>query len=265
MNYQGKADLQLHLRQPKQQKKQQKKQPEPLVAITDHFVDITRVLHQVRIITSLQNSEFPVTHIDVSFEGLAHSFVVDSSTVRDDQHVFICSPISAVDLPAFQVVREARDFLEAANLLEEAAHSGKSDLFMPAAMNAGLASEQYLKAFLVETDPDKPSFVRMRKDLPKGNPHDLHHLYQIIPISLRQSLDAVSESVSPGFPLEELIKACSKLFTTARYGYEAASLQILRSEVFELAPHLDKVLTEMTSCLTYEEWPQAEHQNPTDL
>ena len=142
MNYQGKADLQLHLRQPKQQKKQ----PKPLhVAITDHCVDIKRVLHQVRIITSLQNSEFPVTHIDVSFEGLAHSFVVDSSTVRDDQHVFICSPISAVDLPAFQVVREARDFLEAANLLEEAAHSGKSDLFMPAAMNAGLASEQYLK------------------------------------------------------------------------------------------------------------------------
>ncbi|AKA80845.1 hypothetical protein VO64_0311 [Pseudomonas synxantha] len=40
------------------------------------------------------------------------------------------------------------------------------------------------------------------------------------------------------------------LFTKARYGYEADSLKVLRSEVFELAPHLDKVLTKMTDVVS---------------
>jgi len=53
-------------------------------------------------------------------------------------------------------------------------------------------------------------------------------------------------SIAPGFPLVERIEQCSQLFTHTRYGYEASSMKVLRSEVFELAPHLHQVLTEMT-------------------
>ncbi len=112
-------------------------------------------------------------------------------------------------------------------------------------MNAGLASEQYLKSFLVEQDPVSQSFLKLIAGLPK-NKHDLFGLYQKISPDLRNQLHDVSEQLSPGFPLVERIKQCSQLFTHTRYGYEAGSLTVLRSEVFELAPHLDKVLTEMT-------------------
>ena len=58
--------------------------------------------------------------------------------------------MTKVNLPSFQVVSEARDFLKAARLIEQHAYDGNTDLFWPAAMNAGLASEPYLKSFLVE-------------------------------------------------------------------------------------------------------------------
>jgi hypothetical protein len=153
--------------------------------------------------------------------------------------------ITKTRLPAFQVVTYARDFLLAAQILEEQAISGKTDLFSVAAMNAGLASEQYLKSFLVEQNPASPSNLKLIAGLPK-NKHDLFGLYQKIPPDLCSQLHDVSERLSPGFPLIERIKQCSQLFTHTRYGYEADFLAVLRSEVFELAPHLDRVLTEMT-------------------
>ncbi len=148
-------------------------------------------------------------------------------------------------LPAFQVVTYARDFLRAAQILEKHAIAGETDLFSVAAMNAGLASEQYLKSFLVEQNPASPSFLKLVSGLPQ-NKHDLFGLYQKIPSDLCALLHDVSERLCPGFPLVERIKQCSQLFTHTRYGYEADSLAVLRSEVFELAPHLDRVLTELT-------------------
>ncbi|NWD71771.1 hypothetical protein HX870_29615 [Pseudomonas gingeri] len=59
--------------------------------------------------------------------------------------------------PSLRVVEEARDYLKAAQLIEQYAYSGNSGLFWPAAMNAGLASELYLKSCLVESDPDHPA------------------------------------------------------------------------------------------------------------
>lgn len=154
-----------------------------------------------------------------------------------------------VHLPAFQVVTHARDFLRAANLVEREARRGDTDLYFVAAMNSGLAAEQYLKSFLVESDPDHPSYLQLGPGLP-GNKHDLSALYEKIPQPLRQELDRVSDEVDPEFPLGERIKECSKLFTHTRYGYEAGALEILHSRVFELAPHLDMVLERMTAVRT---------------
>ncbi|NWA24940.1 hypothetical protein HX866_08555 [Pseudomonas gingeri] len=153
--------------------------------------------------------------------------------------------------PSLRVVEEARDYLKAAQLIEQHAYSGNSRLFWPAAMNAGLASELYLKSFLVESDPDHPAdmddpegFLKLMSGLPSK--HDLLALYEAIPAELAKQLRQISNRLSPGFPLEERIRTCSNLFVETRYTYEARSAQRFDTEVFELAPHLDRVLEEMT-------------------
>jgi len=155
-------------------------------------------------------------------------------------------------LPSLRVVEEAQAYLKAAQLIEQHAYSGNSGLFWPAAMNAGLASELYLKSCLVESDSDHPAdmddpegFLKLVSGLPR-NKHDLFALYEAIPAELAKQLRQISNRLSPGFPLEERIWACSKLFVETRYTYEARSAQRFDAEVFELAPHLDQVLEEMT-------------------
>jgi hypothetical protein len=153
--------------------------------------------------------------------------------------------MTKVHLPSFQVVSEARDYLKAARLIEQHAYDGNTDLFWPAAMNAGLASELYLKSFLVEPNPDAAD------GLLKGpRKHNLFDLYTAIPLDLAQQLRQISERISPGFPLEERIQACSNLFLGTRYTYETDKIQAFRTEVFELAPHLDLILTEMTQAVS---------------
>ncbi|URM27371.1 hypothetical protein LLY42_26710 [Pseudomonas frederiksbergensis] len=146
-----------------------------------------------------------------------------------------------VHLPCFEVVSEARDYLRAAQLIEQHAYNGNTDLFWPAAMNAGFASELYLKSFLVEPNPKASDGV-----LKGPRNHDLFALYKAIPVELAEQLRQISALLSPGFPLEDRIQACSNLFLGTRYTYEADKIQMFRTEVFELAPHLDLILTRMT-------------------
>ncbi|WP_145193616.1 hypothetical protein [Pseudomonas sp. URMO17WK12:I11] len=151
-----------------------------------------------------------------------------------------------VVLPAFQVVTYARDFLKASEAIVDRAKQGETDLYLPAVMTSALACEQYLKSFLVKAEPSKPGFLKLVPGL-ASDKHDLFALYQKIPADLRAELHRVSDQVEQGFPLVERIKSGSQIFKRARYGYEANALQILRSEDLELAPHLDKVLMEMTT------------------
>ncbi len=159
-------------------------------------------------------------------------------------------------LPSLRVVTEAREYLEAAQLIERHALSGNSGLFWPAAMNAGLASELYLKSFLVESDPtytrdldDPEGYLKLVSGLQR-NKHDLLALYEAIPDALAEQLRQISERLSPGFPLKKRIKACSALFVETRYAYEGKSIQRFDTEVFELAPHLDRILEEMTQAVS---------------
>jgi hypothetical protein len=110
-----------------------------------------------------------------------------------------------------------------------------------------LASELYLKSFLVESNPKAPDGI-----LNGPRNHDLFALYAAIPLKLAERLHQISERRSPGFPLEERIQACSNLFLGTRYTYEADKIQMFRTEVFELAPHLDLILTEMTQAVSAE-------------
>lgn len=153
-------------------------------------------------------------------------------------------------LPNTWVIEEARAYLRASLLLEQSAADGDIALYWPATMNSALASELYLKSFLVEADPrfprseyDPEGHLRLITGLP-GNRHDLFELYKAIPVNLANQLRETSDRLSPGFPLEKWIMSCSSLFVGTRYPYEANSTQAIDTDVLKLAPHLDRVLSE---------------------
>ena len=155
-------------------------------------------------------------------------------------------------LPSTWVIEEARAFLRAAQILEKKASDGDTALYWPAVMNSALASELLLKSFLVEADPrfprseyDPDGQLRLIAGLP-GNRHGLIDLYNAIPIGLANDLRETSERLAPGFELEKWITASSKLFVGTRYTYEANAIHAVDRDVLKLAPHLDKVLDEMT-------------------
>lgn len=153
-------------------------------------------------------------------------------------------------LPSAWVIEEARAYLRASLLLEQQASEGDAGLYWPATMNSALASELYLKSFLVEADPrfprseyDPEGHLRLAVGLP-GNRHSLFELYKAIPDDLANQLREISERLSPGFLLEKWIISCSTLFVGTRYPYEANSAQAIDADVLKLAPHLDRVLSE---------------------
>ena len=155
-------------------------------------------------------------------------------------------------LPSTWVIEEARAFLRAAEILEKTASDGDTALYWPVVMNSALASELLLKSFLVEADPrfprseyDPEGHLRLIAGLP-GNRHGLIDLYNAIPMELANHLRETSERLAPGFQLEKWITASSKLFIGTRYPYEGNSVQAVDLDVLKLAPHLVKVLDEMT-------------------
>jgi hypothetical protein len=154
--------------------------------------------------------------------------------------------MNPVRLPSHQVVSEARVFLKAARLIEKYADNDNTDLFWPAAMNAGLASELYLKSFLVDYDLAHPGEIDDPEWFLSGKKgHNLVVLYKAIPSEYAEKIRQISERLSPGFQLERRLDDCSKLFVGTRYTYEHGSIQGLDTDVFELAPHLDLIIAEM--------------------
>lgn len=153
-------------------------------------------------------------------------------------------------LPSSWVIDEARAYLRASLLLEQHASDGDVALYWPATMNSALASELYLKSFLVEADPrfprseyDPEGHLRLAVGL-SGNRHNLFELYRAIPVDLADKLREISGRLSPGFQLEKWIILCSTLFVGTRYPYEASFTKAIDSDVLKLAPHLDRVLSE---------------------
>ncbi len=144
-------------------------------------------------------------------------------------------------LPSYRVYSEAHDYLDAFRAIIAKAGNGSTDLYWPAAMVAGLACELYLKSFLVEADPDHPGCLK------RLNGHNLRKLYDAIPSDLRSRLNALSQEIEPAYPLEARIDQCSNLFFDARYSYETGSINVLQSQMFTLAPHLEAVLRKMTA------------------
>ncbi|WP_081375469.1 hypothetical protein [Pseudomonas chlororaphis] len=72
------------------------------------------------------------------------------------------------------------------------------------------------------------------------------NLYKEIPSEHAEVIRQISERLSPGFQLEQRLDDCSKLFVGTRYTYEHGAIRRFDTNVFELAPHLELILAEMT-------------------
>ncbi|WP_278412030.1 hypothetical protein [Stutzerimonas kunmingensis] len=144
-------------------------------------------------------------------------------------------------LPHNLVVTEARTYRSAALLLERHSAAGNTDLFWPAAMNAALAVEIYLKSFLVEQDyPD----IRLSKPARKAR-HDLSQLYDAIPTSLRAVIEAANSLLAPPLRLDEMFEFYADYFAKVRYSYEQDARRTIRSELFVLMDRMENICTSL--------------------
>ncbi|MEX6504208.1 hypothetical protein [Pseudomonas zhanjiangensis] len=145
--------------------------------------------------------------------------------------------MGTIFLPDNRVVREARIYRTAALLLEKQSLDGNSDLFWPAAMNAALAIEIYLKAFLVEEDT--PS-IKLNAAGRKAK-HDLAKLFRALPENVRTVIDEVNAEIAPTLSLEQTLGAYSDYFTNVRYGYEQDARKVIRGELFTLMDRMEQI------------------------
>lgn len=142
-------------------------------------------------------------------------------------------------LPRFEVIFEAGLYKTAAEILEKKAISENQDLFFPAAMNAALSIELFLKAFLVEPNGD---FLQPNKEARRAS-HNLLKLYEAIDEESRKWLNEQSKLINPKINLARDIATYADYFEKIRYSYEEGSKGIIRGELFELVEVLEQLCT----------------------
>ncbi|NWC59524.1 hypothetical protein [Pseudomonas veronii] len=149
-------------------------------------------------------------------------------------------------LPSLEVIEEGRSYLKSALVLEQ---TGGTNLWRPACVLAGFAMELFIKSFLAEDDSELADTVNgidiYSGAVKSARGHYLDELFQKITPEWRQAILDTSERLSPGYPLEQKLAEFSGYFFNARYGYEAASIGIMRMEVLDVAEHLERVCTEL--------------------
>lgn len=149
-------------------------------------------------------------------------------------------------LPSLEVIRTGRSYLNAALLLEQ---SNNADLFRPMCVLTGLAIEVFLKSFLATDDSKLISEINgiemYSGAVASKRGHFLDELFDKIDPSWRQAILDTSERLYPGYPLEQKLKDYAGYFFQARYDYEAGSIGVLRSEVLDVAEHMERICTEL--------------------
>jgi len=151
-----------------------------------------------------------------------------------------------LDLPSWEILEEAKSFLESALLIEK--HGGENHL-RPACVYAGFSMELFLKSFLASDDSTPldisfPSGLQMYQGGVKSEyGHNLMDLFNKIPAQYQKLILDASEELKPGYPLKDKFKDYAGYFFNARYGYENTkqSIGVLRLEVLDAAEHFGKV------------------------
>jgi len=149
-------------------------------------------------------------------------------------------------LPSNQVINEARLYREAALLLEQNARQGNVDMYWPAAMNAALAVELYLKSFLVESEVPA---VALTKEGKKAS-HNLIELYEAITLDYQKRIEAVNQTLSPTLDLVRMFETFALHFPTVRYSYEAKSVGVIRVQLFGLMDRMEEICSTLLPQVT---------------
>lgn len=147
--------------------------------------------------------------------------------------------MDAHHLPNYQVIYEARLYRNAALLLKRNAEAN-TDMYRPAAMNAALAVELYLKSFLVE----KKFPVSLTKEGKHAN-HDLSKLFAVISCPLKNGIEEVNRSLDPPLDLSRLLATYADYFPKVRYSYEEGSRGVIRGELFDLMNRMEQICAEL--------------------
>jgi len=148
--------------------------------------------------------------------------------------------MDAHHLPSNQVINEARLYRKAALLLERNAEAN-TDMYWPAAMNAALAVELYLKSFLVEKEIPAVSLTKKGRDAR----HDLSKLFAAIPGPFKNGIEEVNRSLAPPLDLSRLLATYADYFPKVRYSYEKGSKGVIRSELFDLMNRMEQICAEL--------------------
>lgn len=139
-------------------------------------------------------------------------------------------------LPDLNVWETGNQYQDAAALCH------KYHLGWPAAINAALSIEIYLKSFLAhQVFISDGISTQGFSDTDRG--HDLHELYQKISPDIRQLLEKKYKD-STGSDLQEKITKYKDVYFHARYHHEPKSIQAINLEIIDFSADMrDLVIT----------------------
>ena len=145
-------------------------------------------------------------------------------------------------IPNLRIARSGFDYQKAAEVLED------SGLLWPAAINAALAIEMYLKSFLAkDTWKDYHSGGKYKTYEASEHGHILTKLFNKIPKIHRDELLNQVSTISPETDLNALLEKYKDVFFNARYSHEENALRIVDSGIIRLAQVLKQAIKNLTT------------------
>mgnify|MGYP003582372501 CR=1 FL=1 len=144
-------------------------------------------------------------------------------------------------LPSVAVIESADGYLDSALILTQESRTNL-ELFRPACVLAALAIEIYLKAFTAKdqsvaiTEMNGTTIYGVALGTAHGHP--LTKIFNTISADWRKEILDQSAAMNDGVNLLAGLAEYDKFFTTGRYGHEADTVGVLRSDLIDLAVHM---------------------------
>ncbi|UTL92001.1 hypothetical protein [Pseudomonas fluorescens] len=147
-------------------------------------------------------------------------------------------------LPSVAVIESADSYLDSALILTRESRANL-ELFRPACVLAALAIEIYLKAFTAKDQSvvmaEMNGVTMYAGALGTAHGHPLTKIFNNkISTDWRKQILDQSAALNDGIDLLAGLAEYDEFFTTGRYGHEADTIGVLRSDLIDLAVHIRK-------------------------
>ncbi|MBH3343415.1 hypothetical protein I5O09_06630 [Pseudomonas parafulva] len=145
-------------------------------------------------------------------------------------------------LPSVAVIESADSYLDSALILTRESRTNL-ELFRPACVLAALAIEIYLKAFTAKDQSvaiaEMNGITIYAGALGTAHGHPLTKIFNNkISADWRKEILDQSAAMNDGIDLLAGLAEYDEFFTNARYGHEADTVGVLRSDLIDLAVHI---------------------------